>query len=114
MLGWGVAQGVTLFHPARVVIGGGLSRLGLELFFEPLRRSCRAEISPQLTAGWRNSNDSVCPTPLAATDVPRGGGLEIVPGSLGDSATLHGVLQLAKRAFIPETTLRAISPEASE
>lgn len=113
-LGWAIGQAVTLFHPARVVIGGGLSRLGLEAYLEPLRRACRAEVSPQLTAGWRAANDTVCPGAPAAADSNRATGVEIVPGTLGESAALHGALLLARSEFLPQTSLRAISPEASE
>src|SRR5260370_32825949 len=43
-LGWALAQAITLINPARIVIGGGVSLIGQDLFFEPVRRACRAEV----------------------------------------------------------------------
>src|SRR5262249_37884311 len=43
-LGWALAQAITLVNPGRIVIGGGVSLIGQELFFEPLREACQAEV----------------------------------------------------------------------
>src|SRR5262249_6578863 len=42
-LGWALAQAITLINPARIVIGGGVSLMGQDLFFEPVRAACQAE-----------------------------------------------------------------------
>src|SRR5260370_25510144 len=41
-LGWALAQAIALVNPARIVIGGGVSLIGQELFLEPLRQACPA------------------------------------------------------------------------
>lgn len=43
-LGWGIAQAVTLFAPACVVVGGGVSLAGDSIFFEPLAASVRRHV----------------------------------------------------------------------
>jgi glucokinase len=72
-LGWAIAQAVTLINPARIVIGGGVSLSGLDLFFEPVRRACRAE-----------------------SFKPFSGLAEIVPAALGEGVVVHGALALAR------------------
>ncbi len=59
VLGWAIAQTVTLLAPDVVVIGGGVSLLGKDLFFAPVRQSVRhfvfpplAESTPRRTASW--------------------------------------------------------------
>ncbi len=71
-LGWGIAQMVTLLSPHVVVIGGGVSLMGEELFFEPLRRQVRRFIFPPLA-------DSV----------------RIVPAALDEEVVVHGAIALA-------------------
>ncbi|MSR57688.1 MAG: ROK family protein [Planctomycetaceae bacterium] len=75
-LGWALGQAITLINPARIVIGGGVSLVGEALFFEPLRRACRA-----------------------ATFGPFVGLAEILPAALGEDVVIHGALALAKVAF---------------
>lgn len=70
--GWSLAQAITLFAPDVVVVGGGISQLGEDAFFEPLR----AEVSRFVMA------------PLERT-------YEIVPARLGESVVLHGAIALA-------------------
>lgn len=72
-LGWAIAQAVTLINPARIVIGGGVSLAGLDLFFEPVRRACRAE-----------------------SFKPFSGNAEIVAAALGEGVVVHGALALAR------------------
>src|SRR5260370_39135641 len=60
-LGWALGQAITLVNPARIVIGGGVSLMGQDLFFEPVRPACQAE--------------GFAPFPGIA---------EIVPGALGE------------------------------
>jgi glucokinase len=71
-LGWAVAQVITLIAPEVVVIGGGVSLAGEELFFEPLRDAVDEFVFEQLR-----------------------GSAEIVPASLGESVVVHGALALA-------------------
>lgn len=74
-LGWAVAQVTTLIAPGVVVIGGGVSLLGDELFFEPVRRAADKYVFP----------------PLAPA-------LNIVPAALGEHVVVHGALALAEAA----------------
>lgn len=71
-LGWAIAQMITLLAPQRVVIGGGVSLVGDEVFLEPLRSAVRQYVFPPLL-------DSC----------------EIVPAALGESVVVHGALALA-------------------
>jgi glucokinase len=75
-LGWAVAQAVTLLAPERVVIGGGVSLAGEELFFEPLRRSVAGYVFPPLADAF-----------------------EILPAALGEEVVVHGALALAADAL---------------
>ncbi len=63
---------IVLVCPQRVVIGGGVSLLGEELFFTPLRR----KIGERVFA-------------------PFAGLTDIVPASLGEAVVVHGALALA-------------------
>lgn len=71
-LGWAVAQMITLLAPEIVVIGGGVSLVGEELFFQPVRAAVDEFVFEQL----RGSTD-------------------IVPAQLGESVVVHGALALA-------------------
>ena len=71
-LGWGIAQMITLLAPHVVVIGGGVSLMGDELFFEPLRRQVRRFVFPPLA-------DSV----------------RLVPAELDEEVVVHGAIALA-------------------
>jgi glucokinase len=75
-LGWALAQAITLINPARIVVGGGVSLIGTEQFFEPVRAACRAEVFP-----------------------PFAGIAEIVPAALGEEVVIHGALALARSHF---------------
>lgn len=72
VLGWAVAQVITLVAPEVVVIGGGVSLVGEEIFFKPLRAAVDQHVFEQLR-----------------------GSAEIVPASLGESVVVHGALALA-------------------
>lgn len=72
VLGWAIAQVITLIAPDVVVVGGGVSLAGEEVFFAPLRASVDRYSFPPL----RNA----CP---------------IVPAALGESVVVHGALALA-------------------
>ena len=71
-LGWGIAQMITLVSPEVVVIGGGVSLLGEEWCFKPLRREVTRYVFPPLADSY-----------------------EIVPAALGEEVVLHGALALA-------------------
>jgi glucokinase len=75
-LGWALAQAITLINPARIVIGGGVSLMEPQQFFEPVRQACRAEVFP-----------------------PFLGIAEIVPAALGEEVVIHGALALARAQF---------------
>ncbi len=72
VLGWGVAQMITLLSPAAVVIGGGVALMGEALFFTPLRREVARYVFP----------------PFAGT-------YEILPAELGEEMVVHGAVVLA-------------------
>ncbi|MBX3414968.1 MAG: ROK family protein [Pirellulales bacterium] len=74
-LGWGIAQMITLVAPEAVVIGGGVSLLGEELFFEPIRREVERYVFP-----------------------PFLGKYHIVPAELGEDMVVHGALALAAQS----------------
>lgn len=74
-LGWGIAQMITLLAPQVVVVGGGVSLLGDELFFQPVRREVERFVFP-----------------------PFLGKYEIVPASLGEEVVLHGAVLLPATA----------------
>ncbi len=74
-LGWAIGQMVTLLSPHVVVIGGGVSLMGNELFFEPLRNQVRRFVFPPLA-------DSV----------------RIVPAELDEEVVVHGAVALAAQA----------------
>ncbi len=71
-LGFGIAQMITLLAPELVVVGGGVSLSGEELFFHPLRQSVRPLVFPVLVGSY-----------------------QIVPATLGEEVVLHGALALA-------------------
>lgn len=71
-LGWAIAQAITLVAPEVVVIGGGVSLIGEELFFQPLRAAVEQFVFPPLIGAYR-----------------------IVPAGLGELAVVHGAIALA-------------------
>ena len=71
-LGWGIAQMITLLAPAAVVIGGGVSLMGEELFFAPLRAEVKRYVFP-----------------------PFRGTYTILPAELGEEMVVHGAVALA-------------------
>jgi glucokinase len=72
VLGWAVAQAVTLLSPNVIVVGGGVSLAGEELWFEPLRQAIDRYVFP-----------------------PRKGSFKILPAQLGEEVVVHGALALA-------------------
>lgn len=65
---------IKLLCPRRVIIGGGVSLIGEELFFEPIRRYVTERGMQALT-----------------------GLTDIVPAALGEEVVIHGALALARR-----------------
>lgn len=76
--GWGLAQVITLVAPDVLVLGGGVSLAGEELFFHPVRAYIDRYVFPPLRNTYR-----------------------IVPAALGEEVVLHGALALAADA-LPE------------
>jgi glucokinase len=73
-LGWGIAQVITLLAPHVVVVGGGVSLSGEDMFFTPLRQSVRQYVFPPLVGSY-----------------------QVVPAKLGEEVVIHGALALAAR-----------------
>src|SRR5262249_16611118 len=71
-----LVQAIALLAPRRIIIGGGVSLIGEEGWFEPIRRL----VDRQVLAPFR-------------------GGFEIVPASLGEEVVVHGALALARDAL---------------
>lgn len=69
-----LCQVIVLLCPRRVVIGGGVSLMGEELLFEPVRRFVARDVFP-----------------------PFAGLTEVVPAALGEEVVVHGALALARR-----------------
>jgi glucokinase len=76
-IGWALAQAITLINPARIVIGGGVSLIGQELFFAPVRRACDSFVFPSFR-----------------------GLAEIVPAGLGEEVVVHGAIAVAAAEFL--------------
>lgn len=72
VLGWAIAQAITLIAPDVVIVGGGVSLAGEDLFFQPLRESVARYIFPPLMGQFR-----------------------LLPAALGESVVVHGALALA-------------------
>jgi glucokinase len=72
----GIRDTITLLCPRRIVIGGGVSLMGEQLLFEPLRRL----VAERVFKPFANCYD-------------------IVPAALGEEVVVHGALALARRHF---------------
>jgi glucokinase len=70
-----LTQAITLLAPRRIVIGGGVSLLGEELWFDPIRRLVNRDVFE-----------------------PFRGSYDIVPAGLGEEVVVHGALALARDA----------------
>jgi glucokinase len=73
-LGWAIAQVITLNAPDIIVIGGGVSHIGEDLFLSPLRESTCRYVFPPLVNSYR-----------------------ILPSALGESVVIHGAVALASQ-----------------
>jgi glucokinase len=73
VLGWAIAQVITVVAPEVVVVGGGVSLVGEEVFFAPLRNAVRQYAFPPLSNSYK-----------------------LLPAALGESVVVHGALALAR------------------
>ncbi len=71
-----LSQAVTLLAPRRIILGGGVSIIGEEQWFEPIREQLALSVFP----------------PFRET-------FDIVPAALGEAVVVHGALALARDAF---------------
>ena len=78
-LGWAIAQTITLLAPEVVVVGGGVSLAGEQLFFAPLRKQVERYVFPPLAESY-----------------------EIRPAELGELVVVQGALALAAAAEVQE------------
>jgi glucokinase len=69
-----ICAAIVLVCPRRVVIGGGVSLMGEELLFDPLRKRIAGRVFP-----------------------PFAGLTDVVPAALGEAVVVHGALALARR-----------------
>lgn len=74
-LSLGLKSAIMILNPARIVIGGGISKAGDKLFV-PLRTELRNQIT-----SWSRAR------------------IDVVPAALGDDSVLYGALALAKETF---------------
>jgi glucokinase len=72
----GICHVIALLCPQRIVIGGGVSLMGEELLFVPLRKMVADRVFQ-----------------------PFAGLTDIVPAALGEEVVVHGALALARRRF---------------
>ena len=72
-LALGLKNAIMLLNPARVVLGGGISKAGPALL-EPLRAELRRQLQPKIS-----------------------GRLDVVTAALGDDSVLYGAYELAKK-----------------
>jgi glucokinase len=72
LLARGLKACIMILNPAKIVIGGGISKAGNSLFV-PLRRELRKQIT-----SWSRAR------------------IDVVPATLGDDSVLYGALALAK------------------
>jgi glucokinase len=76
-LGWAIAQMITITSPDVIVIGGGVSLMGKELFLNPVRDEVIRYVFPPLIGSY-----------------------EIVPAGLGELVVVHGALAISSAANI--------------
>jgi glucokinase len=72
LLGWAIAQTITLVAPQRIVLGGGVSLIG---------QDWRQDV-------WRHAQRFVFP--------PLVGSCDLVPAQLGEMVVLYGAIELAR------------------
>jgi glucokinase len=72
VLGWGIAQVMAIVDPNIVVVGGGVSLMGEELFYGPLRESVKQYLFPSIGDSW-----------------------QVVAPALDEEVVVHGAIALA-------------------
>ena len=72
----GLAHAITLLAPSRVILGGGVSLIGANLWLNPIRREVDRRVFP-----------------------PFRGTFEVVPARLGEAVVVHGALALGCEAW---------------
>ena len=75
VLGWAIAQVITLQAPEVIVVGGGVSLIGEKEFFEPLREAVAQYVFSPLRDSY-----------------------QVLPAALGELAVVHGAIIQAERA----------------
>lgn len=76
-LAMGIKAAIMLLNPARIVIGGGISKAG-DALFGPLRAELRRQITD-----WSRAR------------------IDVVPAALGDDSVLYGAMALVERTVTP-------------
>jgi glucokinase len=71
-------QAVTLLAPRRIILGGGVSLIGEDLWFQPIRSQLDLNVFP-----------------------PFRGTFDVVPAALGEAVVVHGALALAQDSVVP-------------
>lgn len=71
-----LAHAATLLAPRRIILGGGVSQIGEDLWLGPIRRELNRRVFP-----------------------PFRGTFDIVPAALGEAVVVHGALALARDAW---------------
>ena len=71
VLGWGIAQVMALIDPDIVVVGGGVSLMGEDLFYGPLREAVSQYLFPPIRDAW-----------------------QLVDPALGEEVVVHGAVAL--------------------
>jgi len=80
-LGWAIAQVITLNAPEVVVVGGGVSLMPREFFFNPLENYVSDYVFPPLAQSY-----------------------EVMPAGLGEAVVVEGALLLAKQLLSEKST----------
>jgi glucokinase len=75
-----LTQAIALLAPRRIVIGGGVSLIGENDWFEPIRRTTARNVFP-----------------------PFQGRYDILPATLGEAVVVHGALTIARDAVATHT-----------
>lgn len=71
-LGWGIAQVMAIVDPDVVIVGGGVSLMGEDLFYTPLRESVSTYLFPPIGDAW-----------------------QVVAPALDEEVVVHGAVALA-------------------